>query len=354
MITDGLWIGLTKQQVSNTMIDTSVGDLLLSLSVYSIFESSTLVDTGSSYTDNDYSISADVGTEMFGGPYVINWNVTGLNFGYTSLDAITGSVGGILGIGYPASEEIEPSYSNFPMILKDQGAISTVMYSIADGRIVFGGIDTLACPGPLVKTPVALAATLQGQSTVYQYTAVTMNSLMLNNTIVSNEKLIMNLDTSSSLLNVPYSIWINIDLLMGPQRVRSNGVTYYLKSRVLGTMLTASITGYNIQFSLGDIINGELTSNGIVYVSLDYKVIDVPTALVGSLPNIIFEKYCVVVDMETNEILFTEQDAGSDGTVKAVKSGSYPVATSAATSYSATYSKIYINSLETAIGVNQS
>lgn len=95
--------------------------------------------------------------------------------------------GGILGVGY-SSNEAEGSYDNFPILLKKQGIIDKVAYSLylnspsaTTGSIIFGGVDNAKYSGSLISNPVTstreLAITLtsvsyDGGSTNFQEAAV--------------------------------------------------------------------------------------------------------------------------------------------------------------------------------------
>lgn len=113
-------------------------------------------------------------------------NVSGMQFGvalYASEE-----ISGILGIGFPRRESVkgytgapDKFYDNFPQVLKKQGVIDTVAYSMYlndpngnSGSLLFGAVDPSKYTGNLytfpmvntyptiVKVPATLAMTLQG------------------------------------------------------------------------------------------------------------------------------------------------------------------------------------------------
>lgn len=102
-----------------------------------------------------------------GGP-----TIHGFQFG----DVTTSDIqqGGILGVGY-STNEAEGSYDNFPVLLKKQGIIDKVAYSLylnsqsaTTGSIIFGGVDNAKYSGSLISNPTTskkeLAITLNSVS----------------------------------------------------------------------------------------------------------------------------------------------------------------------------------------------
>lgn len=111
-------------------------------------------------------------------------DVSGLQFGVA--DYATAPVGGVLGIGFTRRESVRgyenapgKFYPNFPQVLKQQGVIDVVAYSLylseasGSGSILFGAVDPSKYSGPLytfpmvneypqvVDKPATLAMTLQ-------------------------------------------------------------------------------------------------------------------------------------------------------------------------------------------------
>lgn len=97
-----------------------------------------------------------------------DWTVENVSFATVNQ---TNATMGILGLGLPGIEatvdfigadgEPHGTYSNFPMLLKEQGLISRVSYSLwlnsanaSSGSLIFGGIDHSKYEGDLFRVPL--------------------------------------------------------------------------------------------------------------------------------------------------------------------------------------------------------
>ncbi|ANB11799.1 Yps3p [Sugiyamaella lignohabitans] len=96
------------------------------------------------------------------------WGNDVVSFGDVSLDSCSfglatdsNSSTGIMGIAFPGQESTPYPYPNVPQLLKDQGYIETVAYSLwlndvqaSTGNILFGAVDHGKYDGPLYTIPI--------------------------------------------------------------------------------------------------------------------------------------------------------------------------------------------------------
>ncbi|QID86715.1 Aspartyl protease [Saccharomyces pastorianus] len=227
--------------------------------------------------NSDFEISYGDGTFASGvfGTDVLNLsdlNVTGLSFAVANK---TNSSMGVLGIGLPALEVTYSGssastggksykYDNFPIVLKNSGAIKSNSYSLylndldaKHGTILFGGVDHNKYSGTLYTVP--LVNTLRGFSSPIQF-EVTLNGL---GTLESNgdEKTLTTtkipalLDSGTTLTYLPEEM---VDLIaeeVGAQY--SSRVGYYVMkcpSSNNSTQIVFDFGGFHINAALSSFI----------------------------------------------------------------------------------------------------
>jgi len=152
-----------------------------------------------------------------------NVTIPNLSFGVSNL---SNSSVGVLGIGYPQlevtysggkgnSQKSSYMYNNFPMQLKEQGNISSNVYSLylgdssshsSMGNILFGAVDHSRYDGQLFTVPIINTMEQYGYNTPIQFD-ITMNGVGLtigqNETTMTETKIPALLDSGTSLIYLP-------------------------------------------------------------------------------------------------------------------------------------------------------
>ncbi|CAH2355556.1 aspartic proteinase 3 [[Candida] railenensis] len=161
------------------------------------------------------------------------WGHDSIKIGSTTLDSVSFAIvdesskfiGG-LGIGLPGSENTKflsksenvtsYEYSNFPVLLKQQGAIKKMVYSLylnaasaSAGSVLFGAVDHAKYSGTLVTVPVLGNATYSPHGIQVMVDGISMEDGSSDISITSN-KYAATLGTGFSFTYFPESLFYKI------------------------------------------------------------------------------------------------------------------------------------------------
>ncbi|ANB12362.1 Yps3p [Sugiyamaella lignohabitans] len=174
------------------------------------------------------------------------------------------------GIGFPAIEGTEGNdtssntYQNIPMILKSQGFIESVAYSLwlndlrsKTGQLLFGAIDTAKFHGPLYTVPlVSSILSIQHPSSM----TVVLSGLSLtgsngDNSSVTSGSILALLDSGTTYTYLPSNIFDSISFSLNAQLNNELGI-YLVPCSVRDgqSALVYSFSGANITSNLSDIL----------------------------------------------------------------------------------------------------
>lgn len=194
-----------------------------------------------SYGDGTFA-SGTFGTDVLD---LSDLNVTGLSFAVANE---TNSTMGVLGIGLP---ELEVTYSgstashsgkaykydNFPIVLKNSGAIKSNTYSLylndsdaMHGTILFGAVDHSKYTGTLYTIPIVNTLSASGFSSPIQFD-VTINGIGISDSGSSNKTLTTTkipalLDSGTTLTYLPQTVVSMIATELGAHY--SSRIGYYV------------------------------------------------------------------------------------------------------------------------------
>lgn len=256
---------------------------------------------------------------------------------------------GVLGIGLPGLETTYSSdqsavsgnrhtYSNFPMVLKEQGVTKKNVYSLflnspdsTNGSILFGAVDKSKFDGSLYTIPIL--NTYSGVSQPIQFD-VTLQGLGLSNqtgrTTFSTTQMPALLDSGSTLAYLPDDLLAMLAENLGASY--SSSLNYYLidcPSDDDDTKIVFNFGGFNIETNLTTYAQRIGTDSCVLGI--------VPsgdsTAILGDA--FLVHAY-VVYDLENYEISMAQANFDSNEEDIEVVTSSIPKATPAA-GYSSTY-----------------
>ncbi|CCK71691.1 aspartyl protease BAR1 KNAG_0H02760 [Huiozyma naganishii CBS 8797] len=243
------------------------------------------------------------GTETFefGGVKIPN-----VQFGLA--DYATTPIGGVLGIGFQRRESVkgytnapEVFYPNFPQVLKNEGIIDTVAYSLSLGQsshIMFGAIDRNSYIGDMVtfpminmfpnavSKPATLSITIQGLGA--------QNKQECKFQTFSTTKYPALLDSGSTLISAPVEIADKMAAFIGAQWSESDGIytlecpndttnidyifdfgdmkfTLPLSNLILPSQGGSNVCGFGLQRSDNEIVLGDVfLCSTLVVFDLDH------------------------------------------------------------------------------------
>lgn len=349
---ESLTIGKSKQQLTKVILDTGSSDVVLTGSTYqyerSLFTPEYVAQYGSS---DPFHIFQQKGT-ISGN----DWTLQGFTFGVTNVTNID-SFYGVFGIGYPSIEAMDP-YENFPMMLESLGLIDYQIYSVSgksgDSNIIFGGIDTGAYKGPLVKTQIGFEVGPLSTRQYHTVTAVTVSSINIathnTRTSISSQKLIYTLDTGSNGLMIPEPVYTNLITAIHAKKLWHDDTPFFQKDALAAESLTFNITGFSVSIPLTDLIDECTAMRGSQYCTLRIGIINIGTdSYVATLPNSIFKYIYTVFDLQTNQVFMAPYGPAASKSIKQVSNTHFPVETTTAPKYEDVYKTMYQTSDETII-----
>lgn len=276
-------------------------------------------------------------------------------------DYATSPVGGVLGIGFPRRESVEgyddapdSFYPNFPQVLKNEGLIETVTYSMFlndpssdTGSILFGAIDLTKFDGPLytfpmvnvypdiVKVPATLTTTLQGMGA--------QSKQRCEQKTFTTTKFPVLLDSGTSLMSAPQDIVEEMAAFVNASYSDSDGIY------ILDCPAADDDTEY--VFDFGDIqITVPLSSlillppeDGLCGFGVQ------PTSDTMVLGDIFLSSAYVVFDLDHHQISLAQakwEDTPSEQTsiVQIPENGNIPGATTATATPWSTYEAFSVTS----------
>lgn len=349
---ESLRVGKRQQELKNVILDTGSADVVLTGSTYqyekSLFTPEYVAQYGSSEP-----------FEMFQQNETISgngWAVKGATFGVTNVSDID-SFYGVFGIGYAAIEAMDP-YENFPMKLESLGLIDYQVYSVSGrashGSIVFGGIDSGAYKGPLVKTQIGFEVGPLATREYHTVTAVTVSSIKVashnSRTSISTQKLIYTLDTGSNGLMVPEPVYTNLVTAIHAKKQWHDDTPLFHQDGLAAESLTFDITGFPVSIPLTDLIDECTAIRGAQYCTLRIGIVDIGTnSYVATLPNSIFKYIYTVFDLQANQVFMAPYAPLASKSIKHVSNTHFPVETTTAPNYNDVYSTMYQSSDETTV-----
>ncbi|CAI4035051.1 hypothetical protein SMKI_12G1890 [Saccharomyces mikatae IFO 1815] len=222
-----------------------------------------------SYGDGTFA-SGTFGTDVLD---LSDLNVTGLSFAVANE---TNSTMGVLGIGLPelevtysgstASRGRRPfKYDNFPIVLKNSGAIKTNAYSLylndsdaEHGTILFGAVDHSKYTGTLYTIPIVNTLSASGFSSPIQFD-VTINGIGVSDSkngekTLTTTKIPALLDSGTTLTYLPETVVALIADEIGAQY--SYRLGYYVLDCPSddSTQIVFDFGGFHINASLSSFI----------------------------------------------------------------------------------------------------
>lgn len=351
--------------LQNVLLDTGSSDLVLGENAWpGGAEDGQNRTNNSSGSGND----SDVYKSQYGssGPLELTKVTTSLSgTGWNLARAIAGVANeleidgfwGVFGIGYRTIEAMD-QYDNFPIEAKKQGLIARNAYAL-DGNpvrpsILFGGIDTSAYSGTLMKTLINYEVGPTRARLYITAIVVTVNdvSAVLGSQKIplSQERLIYTLDSACNGWVVPQRIYNNLISALGGPSFVSNDTAFFEHDALSQVLLTFNITGFEVHVPLPDLFDEYTTRNGLVYVSLLLSTVDIgKNSYEGTLPNAVFKYMYTVFDLDDDHVFIASlrpymQRGGA--AVSALSGRSYPVPTKLALAYHSSYTKMYTESLD--------
>ncbi|KOH00990.1 aspartyl protease DI49_0336 [Saccharomyces eubayanus] len=284
-----------------------------------------------------------------------NLNVTGLSFAVANE---TNSTVGVLGIGLPglestysgatlSSAQESYTYNNFPMVLKNSGAIKSTAYSLflnetnaKHGSILFGAVDHGKYSGDLYTIPIINTLQHQGYKDPIQF-QVTLQGIGLakedtnaESTTLTTTKVPALLDSGTTISYMPFELVEMFADKVGASY--SSEIGYYLMD-----CITDTDNDINVVFDFGGFyISGNLSSYQLSADSssdiciLGFAPQSDSTVILGD--NFLSHAY-VVYDLDNMEISMAQVDlSGRDENIDIIED-SVPSAVKAP-SYSNTWS----------------
>lgn len=351
-LVDSVNVGRKDQVMKGVILDTGSADLVLTKSTYKYKKSLFKPEYVSQYGSSEQFLLFEHQDKIFGP----GWTVKKATLGVTNITDID-SFYGVFGVGYPALEAMD-AYDNFPLELQNQGLISRVMYSIKglveNPSIVFGGVDSAAYEGPLVKTDIGLEIGPHSTREFHTVIAVTVNSMSLSTqhkpVKISDQKLIYTLDTGSNGLAVPEPIYNNLLNGLAAKKRWKNKIPYFKYVSLREIDLTFNITGFLVPVPVADLIDECDNFGPDKYCSLRIATVDIGVnSYEGTIPNCLFKYIYTVVDLESNQVFMAKHTKSGSTTILPVSGSSYPVPTATAPAYLDTYSSMYQADTEVAV-----
>lgn len=246
----------------------------------------------------------------------------------------TTPVSGLLGLGFVRRENIggyvgapEKFYPNFPQVLKTQGIINTVAYSLKlnqganDGSLIFGGVDPSHYEGDIYTFPMVnvYPDVVRDPATL----TITLQSLGLENKAECQQQIIMSnsmpalLDVGTTYMSAPKEVVDNIAKLINAYYSPADGI-YLLKC-------PPTESGPDLVFNFGElqinvplsqlILQPEDGSSGPCGLAM------MPTSTGFTLGGAILAKFYMVFDLDHYQVSLAKK---SDVTVENSKTESIP------------------------------
>lgn len=348
-----LELGSPPQSISNIILDTGSSDLVVTNETYNLLKSHAYSNTLESYpekfgsTDLFYVNKVE---DTFGGSL---WKIKEFTFALanrTDLDSFSG----ILGVGYMANEAMKANqYENLPVKLKSSKITKRAMFSIngqsSNPSIVFGGVYSRIFKSPLTKMPFTRQVGNFSTLAYNNLLSLTVNSIEVGGTVVSNQKLMYEIDSGANGFATTIPVLNNILVALGNdfQVIQDN--VYYPIEKLKEVYITVDVQGFVIKFPIMDIVGDRQVVQGIEYGGLNLAPVMIGTnSYHGTLPNCILQYYYTVYDLEENFFLIGEY-AGKDDSHVGIVSNNYDVATVSAPKAAETYSVLYQDYLETTL-----
>ncbi|CCE78802.1 Piso0_000831 [Millerozyma farinosa CBS 7064] len=357
--------------LQNVLLDTGSSDLVLGQNVWpgNGNDSQNHTSGGSGSGNNTEVYESQYGSS---GPLELTEVTTSLSgSGWTLARAIAGVANeseidgfwGVFGIGYRTTEAMG-SYDNFPIEAKKQGLVARNAYAL-DGNpvgpsILFGGIDTSAYSGTLVKTQINYEVGPTQARSYITAIVVTVNDVVAvsgsQKIPLSQERLIYTLDSACNGWVVPQRVYNNLISALGGSSFESNDTAFFEHDALSQVSLTFNITGVEVHVPLTDLFDQYTARNGSVYVSLLLSTVDIgENSYEGTLPNAVFKYMYTVFDLDDNHVFFASlrpymQREGA--AVSALSGRSYPVPTTLASAYHSSYTKMYTESQDISVSTS--
>ncbi|ODV94933.1 hypothetical protein PACTADRAFT_27622, partial [Pachysolen tannophilus NRRL Y-2460] len=259
----------------------------------------------------------------------------------------------ILGIGYVGLESTEQStttedytYPNLPVKLVEQGIINKNAYSLylntpdsSSGIILFGGVDHDKYTGSLETVQVVNQYLYEGVLQPITL-AVTLSAITVNSTVVSNLPAVALLDSGTTAIYAPVTVFMAINQALGGTYNSEYGVyTSECVKEDDTTQATFDFTGAKINVSLYDlqVPISELTT-GTSSSRKGTCVIEIFASSDSSyiLGDAFLRSAYVVYDLDDYQISLAQSNPNSTSENIEVIKSSVPSATSAS-DYSATW-----------------
>ena len=361
----------TPPQPFSLQLDTGSSDIWFPAANSDICRNYQQDCTFGSYSLSQSSSGADIGQGQFQIRYVDGSEIQGdyisdvLNIGKTQLKnltmaaALTASRGvGIMGIGYASDESAATisgvTYPNVINLLKDQGFINTLAYSLwlndldsTTGNILFGGVDTAKYHGDLVGLPIQ-ADSQSGNLTSFTValSSLTFTSAGQTSTLTStNSAFPAILDSGTTITLLPDDIANQIFNGIGVTSDQSYGNVVPCKLANSDATFSFTFGGPNgpvIHVSLSEFITPLLTTDGSTPT---FKNGDQACTFgidaAGKDPILFGDTFLrsayVVYDLQNNLIGLAQTNFNATGSnIKEISSGGIPGLTSTATAVQVT------------------
>lgn len=347
---------ITDTDATATQDSTSSALQTIDCTTYGVFDSS----KSSTFQSNKTDFSITYGDLTFAsGTWghdqlnLNNLNVTGLSFAVANE---TNSTVGVLGIGLAglestysgatlSSAQESYTYNNFPMVLKNSGAIKSAAYSLflnetnaKHGSILFGAVDHGKYSGDLYTIPIINTLQDHGYKDPIQF-QVTLQGLGLakgdsESTTITTTKIPALLDSGTTISYMPVELMEMLADKVGASY--SSKVGYYLMD-----CITDTDDDINVVFDFGGFyISGNLSSYQLSADSssdvciLGFAPQSDSTVILGD--NFLSNAY-VVYDLDNMEISMAQVDLSGRSENIDVIEDSVPSAVKAP-SYSSTWS----------------
>ncbi|KAI3402384.1 SAP30 [Candida oxycetoniae] len=358
-----LYLGTPPQKLENTILDTGSTDLVLLTPYFKPNDSSTFHNTTNEFEGVYGTIAPFImyqASDILSSPngFLVNNETFGVsNISSNDFDGHYG----ICGVGFTATEFIQPEYKSFPYLLKEQGRIERVLFSIdgkpQNGSIIFGGIHSGIFQGSLTKVPmIERISSKTGQKAGYYLVPnFTVNEIKLGDIVISNENTLYTIDSGANVFAPPDPVLANLFVAIGADSFSDDdeGYTYFNVEQVNGKQLSFDVQGFELKFPLKDLIQDTREVNGTTYVGIPQFTVDIGVnADTGTLPNFLLQYYYTVWDYENHQMYFANYssiDQGSKGKIGVASGTDLPVPTQNPPHPLATYSVVYNPSLETTL-----
>lgn len=215
-------IGSAKSQIQ-LLLDTGSSDLWLP-------DSSTSKDGSfDALSSKSFQNMTDKFSIKYGdGTYAVGyWGKDDVSIGDLSVSDLQLGVAwnvtaqqGILGIGLPGNEVAKTKYTNFPMLLKQQGKISKATYSLylnsndaTSGSVLFGAVDKAKYSGDLVNldlVSITDSGKLMNSPVAFFVNVSSITDTSNSKTYLSKNPTPALLDSGTTLLYAPKEVYKQI------------------------------------------------------------------------------------------------------------------------------------------------